>query len=99
MNRAQVAILKQPDEMRFGRLLQRQDRRALPAVRPPGQILLDFSYQPCEGQPPQQQVRRVLQMADLRSAATPGLALLRRTPAAGARLLGCARERTIVTLL
>lgn len=67
MNRAKIRILKQVDQKRLRRLLQRHDRLALPSqVAQAGgaNAQRDFAHQPREGQLQEQKVGAALVFAD-----------------------------------
>ena len=64
MNGAQIGVLKQPDKVRLGGLLQRRDSRALePEISL--EILRDLPHQSLERQLPDQQLGNLLVLPDL----------------------------------
>jgi len=59
MERAEIRVLKQTDEMRFTSFLQREDRKTLKSDVVP-HVLSYFLHQPTKGSLPHQKIRRSL---------------------------------------
>ncbi|KAG0572236.1 hypothetical protein KC19_VG078500 [Ceratodon purpureus] len=82
MNSAQVRVLEQPNQVCLGSLLQCQYRRALKSqIRL--EILRDLTYQALERQLPDQQLRRLLVLANLPKRHRPGSVSVRLLHSAG----------------
>ena len=62
MDRAEVRVLEEADDVRLGRLLEREERGALEAYVP---VLRDLTDETLEGELADQELRRLLVAADL----------------------------------
>ena len=88
MDRREVGVLEEPDEVRLGGLLEREDRGALEAeVRL--ELLRDLADEALEGELADEQLRRLLVAADLAERDRAG--------AVAVRLLDAARRRRGLT--
>jgi len=64
VNRPQLSVLKEPDQVRLGRLLQRQDSGRLQAWRV-AILLRDFAHKSLKGELANQQLSRALKRANV----------------------------------
>ena len=84
VDRAQIRVLEQADEIRFARLLQRHHGRALESqVRL--EVLCDFAHQSLEGQLSDEQLGALLVASDLAQSHRAGPVAMRLLHAAGGR--------------
>ncbi|URD75462.1 hypothetical protein MUK42_07709 [Musa troglodytarum] len=94
MDRAEIGILEEANQIGLGRLLERRHSGALePEIRL--EVLRDLPHQPLEGQLPNQQLRALLVLTDLPECHRPGtetVGLLHAT-GSGGRFPGCLRRQ------
>ena len=65
MHGTQVGVLEERDDVRLGRLMQREDGHGLEAHRGLGVVLRDLAHQPLEGLLADQQLGGLLVLPDL----------------------------------